>query len=184
MPRILLPLLIILLSTCVLFIGHSKIKGEIYAKKLIRARSENDYENAIQYAERSYSWFYQIDNFGMPLPWYIGSAYASMENYDDALLAFKHAYQITPFNVQVLNNLGSAFVATGNNTEAKSSYLEAIRIGPYFEDPKLNLAAVYFNEGNLEEARKWVLKTPGNSERKSYYLDLINSKMSNEMSNE
>ncbi|MBI1769595.1 MAG: O-antigen ligase family protein [Bacteroidetes bacterium] len=161
----------------ILFFGLIRAKGEYYARKLISARQIGDFKNVIYYSNKSISLFYKLDNFGIPISWYRGSAYISMEDYENALHSFSEAYMVAPFNIQVLNNLASSLEVLGYHEKAKSIYLEAIRISPGFEDPKLNLAAIYYNEGNYRTALQWTQSVAGNGERKQKYKELIYGKI-------
>ena len=168
---------VIILLIAALLLGATRAVGEHFAFRLIQARQLNDNDKAIRYSNKSLSWFYHLDNFGMPISWYKGSAYADQGKYKEALTAFDDAFSVTPYNIQVINNLASAHEVVGDHEKAKSLYLEAIRISPGFEDPKLNLAAIYYNESNYREALSWTQSVTNDSDRKLKYMELINAKI-------
>jgi tetratricopeptide (TPR) repeat protein len=106
--------------------------------------------------------------------WYRANAYIKQNKIQLALIDFEKAYNQNPYNHFVLNDLGSAYYVVGQLDNAKLYFEKSIKINPRFDDPKLNLAAIYINEGNFTEAEKRCKSLLHDSERRTYYEEIIN----------
>lgn len=160
---------------CTVVILFFNLKGDMYFFKLYEARMKSNHSLVIQYGQKMNKVFYNLDHTSVPIDWYVGNAYASLGHYDSAFQSFKSAYQYAPYNPYVLNDLGSAFYYLQEVDSAIFYFLKSTKINKRFNEPKLNLMALYINEEKFEEALYWNETITSDSERRSYYLELINT---------
>ena len=162
-------ILIFVISVSFLF-----FKGEYLTKKIYIEKINKNNKQILNLCNSAISFAYNLDPTSIPILWYRGNANANLGNYKEALNDFKLAFKQHPFNHYVMNDLASAYYLNNLIDSAKYYYRESSKINPRFDDPKLNLTSVYINEGNYDEAKKCNESIFHNSERRSYYQQLIN----------
>lgn len=156
----------------VLIVGTLRYKGEYFTRKMY-VSAKTDYFTIIKMGEKAQSFVYKIDPTSVPINWFVGNAYASLQNYSKARECFLKAYALNPYNRNVLNDLGSSYAMTEDIDKAKFFYEEAARISPRFDDPKLNLAAIYIREQNYYKANIYLKALYHDSERRSNYQKIV-----------
>jgi tetratricopeptide (TPR) repeat protein len=97
---------------------------------------------------------------------YLGLALLSLEDYDGAIKALRHALTLNPNLTDVHNNLGVVYSQTGEKEKAYQEFTLVVR-DPSFptpEKPLYNLGELYLHDSNLELAlmhfRRAVEKNP------------------------
>jgi tetratricopeptide (TPR) repeat protein len=158
---------------CLFFVFRAK--GEYYAKQLIAARAKQQTDKIIKYAEKARSVFYPCDPTGIPLEWYMGHAYNSMQQTDLAHDCFAKAIQHAPYNFYMLGDLAAAELLKQQYTGAEAHLLEAVRINDKYEEGYYNLATLFFYQNNLEKALFYAEKTAP-SEKHNYFVKTITAK--------
>ncbi len=168
-------LLFIPLLLCLLVLGvfYSRYKSSYYIRKMYYERNQGNNEKVLALCDSAITSLTKVDDFSIPIHWYRGNANANLRNYKIALQDFKYAKEYNPYNANVLNDLGSAYVMNSKIDSALCFYEEATKINPRFDDAKLNLVSIYLNQGNIEMAKKWEDEIFHDSDRRSYYKDLI-----------
>ncbi len=153
-----LKVVVISLLTLNLFIGVSRIRGEMNTLKMINAKMDGRWNDVIEFSDKAMSVFYSSDPMSMPVSWYRGLAYFHLKNYSESVAEFSEALSLNPFNKDILSDMGSAQLKSSEPEMAKKYYLEALRISPDFDTPKFNLAVIFLNEKKYEEALNWAKK--------------------------
>ncbi len=170
------PVFLVLLCLGI-FVGVYRYQGEYFSRRIYSNKAVGNWAATIVNCDKAYSLFYTIDPYSVPIHWYRGVANFSLQKHDEAYFDFETAYGYNPYNHHVLNNLATSYELKGLHQEAKNFYSEAIRINPRFDDPRLNIAVIYFNEKKYKEAYFWALSCKNDSERKTYYLSVIQEKL-------
>lgn len=164
----------------------NRVNAETHAHNMLVAHRKANWNLMLKEAQKAQNNFYTIDNFSIPLPWYIGVAYSALSNNAEAKKAFEKAYQINPYQIHVLNNIASTNEMEGNHDLAIKYYNEALAISPFQPDALLNKSAALFNKGNNDEAFTNILKFKFDAENKqfiSYYLTIAKTKIGNDLIN-
>ena len=149
------------LAFCLL-IGWQRINGELHNIRMLEAANQRDYRRTIRESQAALNPFYEYDDVTIPLPWFEGSAWFAMEQFEPAALAFERAYHMNPWNYQVLNNYATALVKAakpGDDAPIKKAiglYEEAVRINPRHDDSKFNLVYALYEVGEYTKALEWV----------------------------
>jgi len=158
-----------------LLITTLRYKGEFYTRKMYDSKFNGLTPHVISLASEAESFAYSIDPTSIPLAWYSGNAYASLNNWSKAKEELLRAYRFAPYNRNVLNDLASACAMNKENELAKKYYMEATRISPRFDEPKLNLAAIYIQEKNYEKAGECLKSLMHDSERRTNYQRIVDA---------
>jgi tetratricopeptide (TPR) repeat protein len=156
------------------FVSYLSFRGEYFTKKIYENKSYQNNSNILYLSDMAVSFCYNIDPTSVPIDWYKGNANANMKRYENALSDFKIALQKTPYNHYVLNDLGSTFFMLNQLDSAMYYYQKSAQINPRFDEPKLNIIALLLNENKITEAKKWNDSIFHDSERRTYYIKLLN----------
>jgi O-antigen ligase len=159
-------------------IAFLNFKGQYLTKILYNAKLLKKNKQVVQICSEAESYCYNMDPTSLPIKWFKGNAYASLEEYGSALTEFIQARKVHPYNHLLLNDLGSAFFINGMRDSAIYYYKESARINPRFDDPKLNLTAIFINEKKFGEAMKWNESIVHDSERRLQYRLTIENAIS------
>lgn len=130
----------------------SRISNEQHSKKIVMAQATGNWNKIITEAKKIDKKQYNIDNFSIPIAWYEGLAYYSLNNLEMAKKCFTEAYETNPYQVHVLNNMAGMFEQEGNHEMALKYYDELLLISPTQPDAILNKSAVLFNQKKYGEA--------------------------------
>lgn len=163
-----LPITLLIISLFTLFVSFKRMSGEFHTQKMYGYRQMANWQNVIEEAEQAKNDFYQVDPTSIPLDWYKGVAYFSMNQKDKAKKSFESAFKLSPYNIHVINNLASVNEVTGKHKKAIEYYRLALKISPNFEESLLNLAAVYYNEKKYENAYETINKCSSKSKDQKY----------------
>ncbi len=90
-----------------------------------------------------------------PVYWnQLGSVYAQLNSFDNAILSYKNAIKYDPKNVKAMYNLGIIYSEKGSKKEAKKVIEDALKISP--KNPLLQAALgnVLIDEENYDKAQK------------------------------
>lgn len=135
-----------------LYIAWNRYQGEIYTKKMIEAYKVGQWQNVLNFYNKSQSKYYNVDVFSTPILWYRATAYFAMEDLDNAKNDFESALKFNPYHIHTLNDLASCNVMKGEYQTAISLYKKCLDIEPRLEDTKLNLAVTYYNMGDYKNS--------------------------------
>lgn len=130
----------------------NRAKAEASMLKVHAAHKQGNWQQLIRYANKAENDFYNIDNFSIPVSWYRGVAYFTLNDLANAKTNFEKAYEINPYQVQVINNIAASYEKAGDHEKALALYNEALAIFPEQRDAILNKSGVLFNQGKIEEA--------------------------------
>ncbi len=155
-----------------LLISVKRYQGEKFTRSLFDSHYHADWKSVIYYGEMAKNDFYKIDATSMPIDWFIGVAYFSLNDFEKAKTYFSKAHLLNPSNIHVLNNWGSCFEKLGDHKNAISKYKEVIKLSSTFDESILNLAAVYFNIKDYDNAFKAIDSCPTHSTDSKYRLFL------------
>jgi O-antigen ligase len=155
-----------------LLITVKRYQGEKLTRNLFDSHYHADWKSVIYYGEEAKNDFYKIDATSMPIDWFIGVAYFSLNDFENAKIYFGKAHLLNPNNIHVLNNWGSCFEKLGDHKNAISKYKEVIKLSSTFDESILNLAAVYFNIKDYDKAFKTIDTCPTHSTDSKYRLFL------------
>ncbi len=141
-----------LLSLGSAYAAKAHMKGEILGAKVLEYNKKQD-GRIVGAAEKAESFFYRMDNFTNPMPYFsgIGKLYVQ-KNAVAAKLDFERALSLAPYHILSLNQMGNSFKSEGNLDEALKWYEQAYAISPEFELLRLNLAELYLKQGKIQES--------------------------------
>ncbi|MCX8094084.1 MAG: tetratricopeptide repeat protein [Candidatus Goldbacteria bacterium] len=120
---------------------------ETEAKKLY---DEGRYKEAIEYLQALLK-----KDPKNPVYWnQLGSVYAQLNSFDNAIISFKNAIKYDPKNIKAMYNLGLVYSEKGSKKEAKKVIENALKIAP--KNPLLQAALgnVLIDEENYDKAEK------------------------------
>lgn len=140
-----------------LYVGYARLKGETHAKKMMVAHKQGNWTTMIAHANKAMNSWYSIDNFSIPIHWYIGVAKFAKGDLPAAKIHFEQAYQLNPYQIHVLNNYAALFEKEGNHQEAIRYYDELLRISPQSPDGIINKSGALFNSGRYKEAFETII---------------------------
>lgn len=83
----------------------------------------------------------------------IGRYYQGLQQYDDAVLAYRRALALDAKNVEALNALGTAYSILGRSAEAERTFKSAIAVAPRLSHLHSNLGYHYLKLGRNDAAR-------------------------------
>lgn len=135
-----------------LYVAFYRASGERHMQKLYGAQQLGDWNGVIAEADQALNPLYEVDATSVPVAWYKGVAYFTLEDFSQAKQEFERANRVHPYNIHVMNNLASCYEKLGQHNQAIRYYRKALSYSSAFEEPRLNLSAVYFNTGKYEEA--------------------------------
>lgn len=139
-------------SLFALYITSYRISGESHSRKLILAHGKGNWQQMISEGKKAINPWYNMDNFSIPVDWYIGVAKFALNDLKSAKVHFEQAYQINPYQVHVLNNYAACFEKEGNHARAIELYDELLRISPASPDGIVNKSGALYNAGRYVEA--------------------------------
>ncbi|MCX8094053.1 MAG: tetratricopeptide repeat protein [Candidatus Goldbacteria bacterium] len=122
-------------------------EAETEAKKLY---DEGRYKEAIEYLQALLK-----KDPKNPVYWnQLGSVYAQLNSFDNAIISFKNAIKYDPKNIKAMYNLGLVYSEKGSKKEARKVIEDALKIAP--KNPLLQAALgnVLIDEENYDKAEK------------------------------
>lgn len=100
----------------------------------------------------------------------LGSTFATLNNFNEAIIQFEFVLKENPKHVSALTNLGFIRLSQGQQAEAIRLYTIAQKINPDYEPLLLNLAGYYAFLKNKKEAKRYLelilKKNPQNQKAK------------------
>jgi tetratricopeptide (TPR) repeat protein len=129
-----------------------RINGEMHYEKVQVSQMRQDYPLMVGEVDKAYSWFFPLDPFITPLPWYKGMAYFGSNRLDDALREYEIGLTIHPNHLRLLNDIATTYEKKKQFDKAIYYYQKALRINPYFLEANLNLSAAFFNNNQFDSA--------------------------------
>ncbi len=141
-----------LVALFAIYNSYHRISGETHSRKLILAHSKGNWQQMISEGKKAINPWYNMDNFSIPVDWYIGVAKFALNDLKSAKVHFEQAYQINPYQVHVLNNYAACFEKEGNHARAIELYDELLRISPASPDGIVNKSGALYNAGRYVEA--------------------------------
>lgn len=138
------------------WIGWSRVTGEIHTIKAAEAQSRKDYRTAIREAQSARNLFNEYNDVAIPLQWYEGIAAYFMGDAAGSVAAFEEAYRLNPWSFQVMNNYASALIQSGQAAKAITILENAVSINPRYDEGKLNLSYAYMELQNYPKATEWL----------------------------
>jgi tetratricopeptide (TPR) repeat protein len=122
-------------------------EAETEAKKLY---DEGRYKEAIEYLKALLK-----KDPKNPVYWnQLGSVYAQLNSFDNAIISYKNAIKFDPKNIKAMYNLGLIYSEKGSKKEAKKVIEDALKISP--KNPLLQAALgnILIDEENYDKAQK------------------------------
>ena len=167
--------IVTIISIGIFYVSFLVVQGESITKKIHLAKQNANHKLVVELCKNAKSISYQLDPTSMPISWYQGNANIKLGNNEQALISFRESFEQHPYNQYVLNDFASAYYLRNQLDSAKLYFKESARINPRFDDPKLNLTAIFINENNFEKAAFWNNSLLHDSERRTYYIQVIQS---------
>jgi adenylate cyclase len=81
----------------------------------------------------------------------LGHAYRMMEQYPEAIQAYKKAVHLNPYFIFPHVCLAACYIATGNEDEARKATAKVLKINPKFSLATLTLSSVHKDPSNTEK---------------------------------
>ncbi|OQY29801.1 MAG: hypothetical protein B6244_02225 [Candidatus Cloacimonetes bacterium 4572_55] len=164
-----------------IWIGVSRLHSEMFVKRALAARDQNNSKKVIKYIDLSQSFLYTLDSTAAPPVWYRGMAHFAERDIRSALADFQSAYRSHPYHIHVLNNLAACEHLSGNSERAIDYYRKALLVSPEFEETLINLAAVYYSLKKYPQAAEVIGRCDPNSDnpKVEQYQRAINRMLQN-----
>lgn len=140
------PALFLLPSLAFAFV---RLPNEKHSKQIVMAQAVGNWARILTEAKKIDTSVYVLDNFSIPIAWYEGLSYYSLNEHEAAKLCFERAYRLNPYQVHVLNNMAGMQEQEGNHDLALKYYDELLAISPKQPDAILNKSAVLFNQKKI-----------------------------------
>jgi len=152
LPSLALWLPFALLSFASAYAANAHRKGEKLGALVLEYNKKQD-GRIISAAEDAESFYYAMDNFTNPMPYFsgIGKLYIQ-KNPVAAKRDLEQSLSLHPYHILSYNQIGNIFKNEGNFEEALLWYEKAFAISPAFELVRLNLAEVFFQQGRIQES--------------------------------
>lgn len=138
------------------WIGWSRVTGEIHTARAIMAQNRKDYRTSIREARAARNVFNEYNDVAIPLQWLEGAAAFYLGDLTGSVTAFQEAYRLNPWSFQVMNNYASALIQRGDPNKAIPILENAIQINPKYDEGKLNLSFAYMELKNYPKAMEWL----------------------------
>ena len=145
-------LTVILICLFATIVTAIRLDSEISAKKMIKAKFQNNFARVIRESEKINLYFYPLEYASTSIEWYKGMALFYSGKIPAALTLYQKAILKTPYHLRTLNDLATAYEQTGQPDSAISFYKRALAISPNLFDSRLNLSATYFNQNKIDSA--------------------------------
>jgi len=153
----LLPLFLMVSFPLLIFsivIGLLHFNAERHTRKAWLSKSQNDFVDVIDKADKAYTPLTTLDPTATPLHFYRGIANFSLDKIEEARIDFETAYKYHPNHIHVLNNLATCYETSGYHDKAIEYYQRCIQISPKFTDALINLCLVYYNMQDYKKAHE------------------------------
>lgn len=111
----------------------------------MREKSLKNYSKMLTLLENIPEFIYPLDPNNMPLSYYKGVGYFTMQKFDIALSSFQYASQLSRWNPLILNNIASTYYQLNKTAKAKKLYLQIKDMFPNYIEAQVNLLAFYVN---------------------------------------
>lgn len=138
------------------WIGWSRVTGEIHTIRAMEAQGRSDYRTTIREAQVARNLFNEYNDVAIPLQWHEGIAWYYLGDMASSVSAFDEAYRLNPWSFQVMNNYASALISNGDSPKAISILEHAVNINPKYDEGKLNLSYAYMELQNYPKAMEWL----------------------------
>lgn len=136
----------------VLQVNPNHLKTQINLGVMYMNMNPPDSETALQLFAKAYS----QDKNNFEVNNNLGSAYLSIENYDNAVKYFQNALKIQPKNNDVRYNLGQAFASSKQFDNAKTTYVQVLQQDANNLDAYIELAKVCMALSDNQSAEKYL----------------------------
>ncbi len=137
------------------WIGWSRVNGEIHTVRAMEAQSRKNFRLLVQEAQKSRNLFNEYNDVAIPLQWHEGIGYYYLDDAAASVGAFEEAYRLNPWSFQVLNNYASALLKQGDINKAIQVLEQAVTINPRFDEGKLSLSYAYMELNEFPKALEW-----------------------------
>jgi O-antigen ligase len=141
---------------------------KLHLKVLIAHRTE-DWKAMLKEENKSNHSVYEIDNFSIPIEWYRGVAFFSLNELEKSKDAFEKAYHLAPYQVHVINNLAGLYHTIGEHDKAMVLYDKALAISSFNAEILLNKSVALYSENKIEAAFDNLLKLEYKKEHPENY---------------
>jgi len=150
---------IILLSISIAY-SYSALNLEFKVKRARIAHLRSDWKGLLTEAKSINTFFRDLDAEAMPVEWYYGLAYASLNDNEKSKEHYLKAFKANPTKISILNNLGQIYFKEGQYNEAKEWFNKALSILPDYLEANVNLSATYYKLGEYENALETLNNIP------------------------
>ena len=150
--KVILLLLLLIISFTAVFHTIVRINEEKKQLNVLRFHKHGNWKALINQANKINKKWYPVDNFSIPIYWYMGVASYSLEKNDLALSYFQRAYDVHPYQIQVISNLASIYHKNGEQNKAIHYYDKALAIASHQPDIRLNKSIILLKSNKIEES--------------------------------
>jgi len=125
---------------------------ENHLRKARVALNQKNWKVMLDEAKLAETPFKTLDVEAIPVDWFIGLAYFSLDDTENAIVHYEKAKLANPTLITVLNNLGQAYFKKKDYKNAEINYLAALDILPTYREALFNISAVYFYKQDYQKA--------------------------------
>jgi len=138
-------------------------------ENLRKSFKSGDYQKAIIQSVRINERVYNYLEAWMIL----GASHMALNNFHDAVLAFKHACELSPSNAEVFSNLGAAYKNGGDPYNAKLCYKKSLILSPGHLPARYNLSVILYDLGYFRRSKIEIEKVLSQNPNHSDALQLL-----------
>lgn len=117
---------------------------EIHLRQARIALQQKNWKVMLNEAQLAKTPFKSLDAEAVPVDWYIGLAYFSLDDNKKAIFCYEKAKLANPTMITVLKNLGQAYFKNKDYKNAEINYLAALDILPTYREALFNISTVYY----------------------------------------
>jgi len=131
---------------------------ENHLRKARVALNQKNWKVMLDEAKLAKTPFKTLDAEAIPVDWFIGLAYFSLDDTENAIVHYEKAKSANPVMISLLNNLGQAYFKKKDYANAEANYLAALKILPTYREALFNLSSVYYFQNEFQKALDALLK--------------------------
>lgn len=141
-----------------LLLGYQATRMEVRLNRAIQAISQENWPQTILEARASRTPFRSLDNSGYPVDYFIGLAYAGMQEQEASYTAYHSALEQSPRNVWLLYHLSLSCLNLGRIEEAEKHLLNAKQVLSGSPNILSNLSNIYYSQGKYQKALEMLIQ--------------------------
>ena len=160
--------LLMIYGTFSTYVVSQRLKGALNAKKTLSYYGTNNFKGLVLNGEKAVNTYYNMDDFGNPIHYFIAMGKYGDQNIKAARNHFKISLEDHPYHILSYIQLGNTYKNEKKYEKALEQYLHLMGFVGKNKTALLNIAEVKFYQKKYEEAIFYLKKMPLNSKDKKF----------------